>query len=81
MLKRKIEKDILRWIEKGDNALLVSGVRQAGKTYVIRKCLEKTGSDFIEFNLIDMPQVSTIINTASDTSDLIMKLSLLSGRR
>lgn len=80
MLKRKTEKDILRWIEKGDNALLVSGVRQAGKTYVIRKCLEKTGSDFIEFNLIDMPQVSTIINTASDTSDLIMKLSLLSGR-
>lgn len=80
MLKRKIEKDILRWIEKGDNALLVSGVHQAGKTYVIRKCLEKTGSDFIEFNLIDMPQVSTIINSASDTSDLIMKLSLLSGR-
>lgn len=80
MLKRKIEKDILRWIERGDKALLVSGVRQAGKTYVIRKCLEETGSDFIEFNLIDMPQVSSIINSASDTSDLVMKLSLLSGR-
>lgn len=80
MLKRKIEQDIRKWIEKGDKALLISGVRQAGKTYVIRKCLEEAGVDFIEFNLIDMPQVSTIINTASDTSDLVMKLSLLSGR-
>ncbi len=80
MLKRKIEQDIRKWIEKGDKALLISGVRQAGKTYVIRKCLEEAGADFIEFNLIDMPKVSTIINTASDTSGLVMKLSLLSGR-
>ncbi len=80
MLKRKVEKDILKWIESGDKALLISGVRQAGKTFVIRKCLEETQSDFIEFNLIEMPQATEIINTASDTSDLVMKLGLLSGR-
>ena len=80
MLTRKIEKDILKWIESGDKALLVSGVRQAGKTFIIRKCLKETESDFVEFNLIEMPEVVDIINTASDTSDLVMKLRLLSGR-
>ena len=34
MLKRKVEKDICQWIETGEKALLVYGVRQAGKTFV-----------------------------------------------
>ena len=52
MLKRKIEKDIMRWIEGGDKALLIYGVRQAGKTFIVRECLKAAGCDYIEFNLI-----------------------------
>ena len=51
MLKRKIEKDIMHWIEGSNQALLVYGVRQAGKTFIIRKCLKAAGCDFIEFNI------------------------------
>ena len=37
MLKRKIEKEIMHWIESSDKALLIYGVRQAGKTFIIRE--------------------------------------------
>ena len=40
MLKRKIEKEIMHWIESSDKALLIYGVRQAGKTFIIRECLK-----------------------------------------
>ncbi len=33
MLERKIEKEINDWIASPDKALLVYGVRQAGKTF------------------------------------------------
>lgn len=80
MLKRKVEKDIMRWIDSSDKALLVYGVRQAGKTFVIRECLKVAGADYIEFNLIDTPGLIEIINTSVSAGDLVMKLSLASGR-
>lgn len=43
MLRRKIEKDIMHWIESSEKALLVYGIRQVGKTYIIRECLKKAG--------------------------------------
>ena len=55
MLKRKIEKDIMRWLEGSDKALLIYGVRQAGKTFIIRECLRAAGCNYIEFNLICQP--------------------------
>ena len=46
MLKRKIEKEIMHWIESSDKALLIYGVRQAGKTFIIRECLKAAGCDY-----------------------------------
>ena len=60
MLKRKIEKEIRHWIETGEKALLIYGVRQAGKTFIIRECLEAAGCDYIEFNLIRQPEIIDI---------------------
>ena len=81
MLKRKIEKDIMHWIADGEKALLVYGVRQAGKTFIIRKCLEAAGCDYIEFNLIRQPEIVHILDKAGTTDDLVLKLSLCSERR
>ena len=81
MLNRKIEKDIMHWIEDSDKALLVYGVRQAGKTFVIRKCLQKAGCDYIEFNLIQQPEIVEILDGATDVDDLILKLSLYSDKK
>ena len=81
MLHRKIESEIRNWIHNDERALLVYGVRQAGKTYIIRKCLEDEGCDYVEFNLIENPEIAEIIESASNTDDLINKLSLFSTGR
>lgn len=81
MLQRKIEKDIMRWIENSKKALLVYGVRQAGKTFIIRKCLKDAGCDYIEFNLINQPEIINILDNASGIDDLILKLSLYSDKK
>lgn len=76
MLARKIDKEIKEWIHTDHRALLVYGVRQAGKTYAIRKCLESEGRSYVEFNLINEPEVVEIISGATSVNDMIMKLSL-----
>lgn len=81
MLKRKIEKDIMHWIKGSDKALLIYGVRQAGKTFIIRECLTAAGCNYIEFNLIQQPEVVDILAGATSIDDLILKLSLYSDKK
>ena len=81
MLKRKIEKELLNWITSGEKALLICGVRQAGKTYIIRACLEQSGCDYVEFNLIRQTEIVDILREANSIDDLILKLSLYSSKK
>lgn len=81
MLNRKIETDILRWINEDDKALLVYGVRQSGKTFIIRECLKNAGCDYVEFNLIEQSEIVDILASASGVDDLILKLSLYSDKK
>lgn len=39
MIARKAEKYIKRWIRESNKAFLVSGARQVGKTFTVRRCL------------------------------------------
>ena len=81
MLKRKIEKDIMHWINSSDKALLIYGVRQAGKTFIVRECLKAAGCDYIEFNLIRQPEIVGILSGATSIDDLILKLSLYGDKK
>ncbi len=81
MLKRKIEKEITGWIANADKALLVYGVRQAGKTFIIRKCLQDMGCDYVEFNLIRQPEIVPLLRDAASIDDMILKLSLISEKK
>ena len=81
MLKRKIEKDIEKWLDKSEKALLVYGVRQAGKTFIIRECLKRNGCEYIEFNLINQPELVEILRDSTGIDDLIIKLSLYSEKK
>ncbi len=81
MLKRKIEKDIMHWIDSSDKALLIYGVRQAGKTFIVRECLSAAGCDYVEFNLIRQPEIVGILEGATSVDDLVLKLSLYSDKK
>ena len=81
MLKRKIEKDIEKWIENSEKAILIYGVRQAGKTFIIRECLKRNECEYIEFNLIDQPELVEVLKSSTSIDDLILKLSLYSDKK
>ena len=82
MLKREVEREILDWIKGSDRrCLMIDGVHKCGKTYVIKKELEETGSDWTEFNLIDQPSLAAGLSGARTTDDLVAQLSLFTDRK
>lgn len=42
MLYRKVQKDIEKWLNDGHDALLITGARQVGKSFLIRETLKKS---------------------------------------
>ena len=79
MLERKAEGEILSWIRSSRTALLVSGARQVGKTYTIRKCLREEGCDHIEINLIEEPDLIPALSRCDKVEELILVLSAAKG--
>ena len=80
MFYRKIEKVIIDWLLKEKKALLIDGARQVGKTYIIRKVLEENNCDYIEFNLIETPEIVRLLSNCETVDDLITNLSLFSKK-
>ena len=76
MLNRKIEKDILNWLQNENKALLIDGARQVGKTYIIRKVLNEKKYSYNEFNLLKSPEIVELLKTSESVDDLITNLSL-----
>ena len=52
MLKRKAEKVLLDWLDSND-ALLITGARQVGKSYLVREFLKDKFDHFVEINLYE----------------------------
>ena len=75
MLDRKAEKEITAWMRTSKTALLVSGARQVGKTWSIRRCLERERCHFLELNLIREPELIPVLAQSSSVDDLIINLS------
>lgn len=76
MLKRKIDSYIKEYYSATNNALLVTGARQTGKTYSIRE-FGKSFKSFIEINFVERPDVAKLIRRAKSGADILMKLSML----
>lgn len=78
MLWRKQQKAIIEWINNGKDALLVTGARQIGKTYLIEETLKETKSDFVVFNLIEQPEIIKIFDSISlsNTKTFIERLTI-----
>ena len=79
---RKAKSKLINWKITSNKALLVTGARQVGKTYIIREFLkEEFGEDnFIEFNLIENELAKTTIENSSNSEDLLFRLSALANK-
>lgn len=82
MISRKIEPQITNWIKNGKNALLVTGARQTGKTFLIRELLQRNQCDYVEFNLIRQPELVSLFESASknDMGKFISRLTVASDK-
>ena len=52
---RKDSVTVEEWLKNSNRALLVTGARQTGKTWLIRDEIEKSGYTKFEVNFIDRP--------------------------
>ncbi len=79
---RKIKSKLNKWLKESNKALMITGARQVGKTYVIREFLkEEVGEDyFVEFNLIENNVFKETIDNAKSSKDLLFRLSALSNK-
>lgn len=78
MLKRKITAELESFFRTDHNkALLITGARQVGKTYIIREYGKQNFKSFIEINLIENPTARELFTNASDSSDLLLRLSAI----
>lgn len=76
MLNRKIDKFIKHFYETSRNALLITGARQVGKTYSIRK-FGKSFKSFVEINFVEMPDAIKLFDEAKDSKDILIRLSTI----
>lgn len=75
MIRRRAEKEINAWLEAPKQALLVSGARQVGKTFSIRRCLQEANRDYVEINLVEQPEMVRVLERTTSVDDLIINLS------
>ena len=77
MIERKAKVTVNEWITHGNDAFLLTGARQIGKTYLIRQCLKESGYPYIEFNFIEQPELVNLFAGAKDAKELLMRLSVV----
>ena len=80
MLERKIEKLIIQWIRESKKALLVDGARQVGKTFIIRNSLKNENCHFIEFNILNTPEIIPLLKDSNTVDEMITNLSLFTDQ-
>ena len=80
-MKRKIKEEITRFINSDIDrkALLITGARQIGKTYIIRECLKEHSSSVIEINFIENEDARKLFSDFKNTSDILLRLSALTN--
>lgn len=78
MLRRKIYDKLLAWKNnKGKkDAILLRGVRQCGKTYIVREFGKREYKNFIEINFIERPDMQAVFSRNLDVDNMVQQIKL-----
>ena len=81
MISRMALKNLEDWkSHKTHQALMVMGARQVGKTTLIREFAAKNYRSFAEINFYENATAIQTLSDARDTRDLLLRLSVLTGK-
>ena len=68
---------IEEWLKSSNKALLVTGARQIGKTWLIREEIAKSGYRKFEVNFIDQPDLVDYLNVKMSANEFLVKLKMI----
>jgi predicted AAA+ superfamily ATPase len=78
MIRRKIEREIEAWHRAQINeALLIDGARQVGKTFIIREFGKRHFENVVELNFLKDKTLTGIFNGVANASEVLMRISAL----
>lgn len=80
MLNRKIYNYLRDFFKTNKKALLVSGARQVGKTFAIRKVGSECFQQVVEINFFSNPKYKDAFQTPSNPKEILLRLSALSEK-
>ena len=78
MLKRKIENTLLQWKEeKQHNPLVIKGIRQSGKTFIVQQFAQTHYDHVVYVNFLFEPDKATAFQGVKKVDTILMNLSTL----
>ncbi len=81
MLKRKIEQKLIEWKNNEDRKpLIIKGIRQCGKTFIVREFAEKNYKNVVYVNFYENPDFSSVFDGSLQVDNIVMMLSALLGK-
>jgi predicted AAA+ superfamily ATPase len=76
VLKRKVMEQLNNWYEyRTKQALLITGARQVGKTFLAREFARQHWDNVVEINFFENTQAARAIDSAQDSRQLFTRLS------
>ncbi len=76
-MHRKDSITIEEWLKNSNKALLVTGARQIGKTWLIRDEIQKSKYTKFEINFIDQPNMVEYLNAEMSAEEFLIKLKMI----
>ncbi|MCD8198113.1 MAG: AAA family ATPase [Lachnospiraceae bacterium] len=81
MISRTVEQKIEQFFKENEKkALLVTGARQTGKTFSIRRAASILDPDFIELNFLENQDARKLFSEARDSKELLLSISVLAQK-
>lgn len=79
MIKRKIDSKLSDFYRNHKKALLLTGARQVGKTYAIRKYASKFYEHLFELNFIENKEAIGFLDGASDAKEMLLRITAIAN--
>lgn len=78
-MKRKIYNELVKWKNNTSNIkpLMILGVRQCGKTYIINEFCQKEFDNYVSVNLFDNNEIIDLYNSNLNSDEKYNRLKLL----
>jgi len=75
MIHRKTDKEIDNHYRTTRKALFLTGARQVGKTFAIRRAAERFGWNLVEMNFLLQPETIDLVRGAGDIKEVLLRIS------